>query len=660
MEAGHLRQGGRHLFDEVRLGPAPFPLGIRFQADAALDMRRGEGLGALVVAADLRHHVGHFVELLHPVAEFVRHQGGFLQGDARRRLHLDPDAALVESRQEVLAHRDGEHAHQHEDAPDEGEDPLGTEHRAGGEAFVFLRQGGHHLVVVDLLRLAVERISKTRNQDQGHGEGAQQGITHGVSHRGEELLLNALEGKERHVGHDDDDRGEEDGLGHVRDPAYRAAGIQRFIRSVLPQFEQGLRHHDRSIHQDTEIDGAQREEVRRNAGEVHQDEGDQQGDGDGGGHDQGAVRAPEEDQQDADNQQHTEEERVLDGAEGGSHELGPVQERTDAHALGEHVGIQFVHGRVDFLQDRGRVLVAEHLDDALHAVVDGMLVVQEAHHAFSLEVAVFEFAEVGKEDRRAVDGFHDDAAEVFEVLDQAHPAHNVTLFAGGQHAAAAVGVIVFDGLLHLGQGEAIFEHTVRIDFQLELRGQAAEVADRRHARDLLQPGNDHPLVQVSEFPQGMIVALQDIAIDLPRRGGQRIQLRGRVVRQVHALDALPHPLAGPVVLRAIVEDQDDDGQAEGVPAAHHIQRRDAVQRPLQGDGDLLFDLLGRQAGDLGHHLHGHVGDVRIGIDREPRPAIDAECGNDQKRHGHQPAASQGEFYQLVHRPTRSDRCRQRR
>ena len=39
-------------------------------------------------------------------------------------------------------------------------------------------------VVINLARLAVGIESQPRNQEQGNGQGTQQGITYGISHRG--------------------------------------------------------------------------------------------------------------------------------------------------------------------------------------------------------------------------------------------------------------------------------------------------------------------------------------------------------------------------------------------------------------------------------------------------------------------------------------------
>ena len=108
--------------------------------------------------------------------------------------------------------------------------------------------------------------------------------------------------------------------------------------------------------------------------------------------------------------------------------------------------------------------------------------------------------------------------------------------------------------------------------------------------------------------------------------------------QLDAADALLDALAGEVVLDAVAEDERDERQAEGALAAHDLQPGDAVELALERDGDLLLHLLGGVPGILGDHLRGGVGDVRVGLDRQLGPGIDAEDGDEQEHRHHQPAA----------------------
>ena len=51
---------------------------------------------------------------------------------------------------------------------------------------------------------------------------------------------------------------------------------------------------------------------------------------------------------------------------------------------------------------------------------------------------------------------------------------------------------------------------------------------------------------------------------------------------------------------------------------------------LEGDRDLLLDLLGGETRDLGDHLGADVGDVGIGLDGQLLPAIPAIEGDEDE------------------------------
>ena len=93
-----------------------------------------------------------------------------------------------------------------------------------------------------------------------------------------------------------------------------------------------------------------------------------------------------------------------------------------------------------------------------------------------------------------------------------------------------------------------------------------------------------------------------------------VELDGEYVRLVADLDETARALNA-----AILENQDYYGKAECVLAAHHIERRYAVERPFERDGDLLLDFFSSQSGHLGDNLDCHVGDVGVGIDRQTGP-----------------------------------------
>ena len=69
---------------------------------------------------------------------------------------------------------------------------------------------------------------------------------------------------------------------------------ERLVRLRLAAAQDRFRHHDRAVDDDAEVDGAERQQVGRNFGVMHQDEGDHHRERNGDADDQRAARAAEE------------------------------------------------------------------------------------------------------------------------------------------------------------------------------------------------------------------------------------------------------------------------------------------------------------------------------------------------------------------------------
>ena len=66
----------------------------------------------------------------------------------------------------------------------------------------------------------------------------------------------------------------------------------------------------------------------------------------------------------------------------------------------------------------------------------------------------------------------------------------------------------------------------------------------------------------------------------------------------------------PIIVDSVLKHQRDQGQAKGAVRTHDLQPGNAVQFPLQGYGDLLFDFFGGVPRILRDDLRRDVGDVR--------------------------------------------------
>ena len=327
----------------------------------------------------------------------------------------------------------------------------------------------------------------------------------------------------------------------------------------------------------------------------------------------------------------------------------------DRDTFGQHVAVQLVDRLVHILQHFRRVLSAQHLHDALDTVRIVALLVGESEHAFALQIAVFELTDVIEVDRHAVDRLYDDIAEVLEPLDQPDAPDHVTQIAARDDTAAGVDVVLFDLLGDVRQRDAVLLHLARIDFDLVLCGDAAVIAHVRDAGHLFQARDHHPFVQVGQLAQVVRLTLEDIPENFTGRRRERIESRNGMVRQFDIGKALLHPLPGPVIVHAVVKHQHDRRKAERVLAPHHVQSRQAVHRAFDRDADLLLDLLGSQTRNLRNDLHGHVGNVGIGIDGQSPPRKITQHAQHAEQYEHQRPPMYRRMNQFFHGQRASSR-----
>ena len=294
-----------HGFYQSGLVASRGPGVVWLQSDAAFHVREGEGFGPFIVASHLRHDVGHFGESAQHLSQLGSHLLGTFYGDARRQLHLNPDGPLVQRRKEVFPYRITQYARQQQDACQYANHGFGTVDDANHLCMIQRLQLLQPTIVVRLARLAVSHIGKSRNQYQSHAQSTYQRIAYGIGHRREQFLFDMLEGKQRQVGGDNDKGGEEDGTCHLRSASQDGVLGQHLVGMPFAFLQDGLHHHDGTVHQDTEVDGTQRKQIGRNIGDVHQDKGYQQGEGNGECHQQSAAPVAQEENQYEHYQHHT-------------------------------------------------------------------------------------------------------------------------------------------------------------------------------------------------------------------------------------------------------------------------------------------------------------------------------------------------------------------
>ena len=250
-----------------------------------------------VLAAD-----GHGIEIEGLVfAEHLLDEGHPLlhdfQSGAGLELAFDADIALVDLGDELHVH--GQHqsggAQQQSQADDEHQGPLGQE--AAHEPVV----GGVDLTqeAADRQFLALHRLEQGEaqgHQGQGHGQGGQQGDDHDEAEFGEHLHRHAAHEMDGQVDHHRGEGGGDDGGG---DGLGAGGGRLLVVGQGVPGPEAAFDDHDGAVHHHADghhqSDG--RDHVQGKVEQVHQSQGQQQGQGDGAAHDQAGLQVAEEDEQ---------------------------------------------------------------------------------------------------------------------------------------------------------------------------------------------------------------------------------------------------------------------------------------------------------------------------------------------------------------------------
>ncbi|MCG3162321.1 MAG: hypothetical protein JMDDDDMK_03568 [Acidobacteria bacterium] len=273
-------------------------------------------------------------------------------------------------------------------------------------------------------------------------------------------------------------------------------------------------HHDRSVHDDPEVNRAHRNQVGRIAANHHHDEREHQRERDREGHHQRGAQMTEERQQNERHQDHSLDQRVGDRVGGDSDQVGAVVIRDDFHLFRQRAVVQLFDLLVNAFERRPGFFAFAHQDHALHDV----RVVIAPDTAQRLLRANADLTELFDVNRRPV-AFGDlDIADVLGVPEQSDTAHVVALLAEFQIVRADVGVAVGYRLHHLRHGDAEQNQLVRIKLDVELFGMAAETDHVNHARNLFELALQHPILRRFQIHQRITVATEFVAIDFADGG----------------------------------------------------------------------------------------------------------------------------------------------
>src|SRR4029077_17669463 len=155
----------------------------------------------------------------------------------------------------------------------------------------------------------------------------------------------------------------------------------------------------------------------------------------------------------------------------GIDERGAVEIGHDLYIVGLQLAVQFGGLGMHAVEHARRIFAALQQ----HGAFDDVAALANADDAVAFQVAELELAEIANEDRRAIVLGDDDIAEIVERLDEADAADDIAELAAIEHAAAGIGVVGADRAGHRAQRQIEAHELLRIELQLILSGQAAEV-----------------------------------------------------------------------------------------------------------------------------------------------------------------------------------------
>ncbi len=399
-------------------------------------------------------------------------------------------------------------------------------------------------------------------------------------------------------------------------------------------------HHDHGgVHDQSEIDGADRQQVGGFAAQHQNDHGKEQRERNRGADDQRAAEIAEENPLQQHDQQDADHHVVQHGRGRDVDQILAVVDALDPHARRQDAGIvDRCHQLLDAQDRRRTLLAAAHQHDALHDIV----VLIEAGDAEPRFLADRDGRDVLDQNRIAAALRHHGVGEVVDRPDQPDAADHRRLRADVDGIAADIDVGIADGLQQLRQRQAVGDQLVEVDLQLVGLGLAAPAGDIDHARHGAEAALQNPVLQRLEVEHAVIRRSdQPVAVDFADRAERR-NPRLHVARQRrHLRQPVQHLLQRLVI--GVVERklQFDVRQAVQRDGADRAQILDAGNLGLDRDRDVAFDLFRRQARTLRHDVDHRRCRIGIGFDIELLERNQAADQYSDEQAHHQIAAADG-------------------
>ncbi len=476
--------------------------------------------------------------------------------------------------------------------------------------------------------LPQEHLGEDGNDRERDRERDEEGDQHRRRERGEHLPLDPLEREEGHQDDRDDDHGEGDRLRDLDErrgddpPTVLPRRLEREVAAdVLDDDDGGV-----DDHPDREREAAQAHEVRGDPGRAHDDEAGEEREGEGEDDDERRPELGDEEEEDQDHEEAALEQGVDDGLDAGLDERRAVVE--DVQPYPRRKRLPHLLDRVlDAAHDVLRVRALEHDDHprddlALPVTRDGALAGLRPDD---------DVGDVPHVDGRAVDRLEHGPLDVGNVLQEPDSPQVDLLPAPDENAPARVRVPLLDRLDDLADRQVVLEELLRRDEDLVLLHLAAEAVDLVHAGDRLEERGDDPVLDRPEVHRAPAVPFEGVLVDLAEPGRERPELRLDARRKLLAsrTEPLEDDLARPVGVDAVLEDDDDLGEAGLRQGPDLLDARQAAHHLLDGIAHPLLDVDGREPRRLREDHDLGVRHVGKGVDGEARPGDDAQRGEER-------------------------------
>src|SRR5262249_9361096 len=170
----------------------------------------------------------------------------------------------------------------------------------------------------------------------------------------------------------------------------------------------------------------------------------------------------------------------------------------------------------------------------------------------------------------------------------------------------------------------------RIDDDAVLLDEAPDARDFRNALGLGDGIPHLPVLYGAQLGEVLLHTADYVLVDPAHSGGVGSERRSNARRQSlrRGSEVFENAGASPIQVRAVLEDDIDERNAEKGKPAHHPRPGNAEHRGGQGIGDLVLDNLRRLSGIFGVDDHLNVGEIGNGIERHALKRVNTGESNE--------------------------------